>query len=385
MLSFNHTMNKNIKRFICCFILFAIVLFGFNITCSATNETKNGEVNTVVFFVSPTCSSCAETKEYMQNIDTDLKIYDISEGENLALLYRYCETYSVPEEDTGMVPIVFVGDQYMFGEDEIKENLENVILNNSIPTRLIDESSNSDLSNLKAVNVLSVFVAGIINGFNPCSLSMLLFLLTLILANQNRVLQYGFSFLIGKFVAFFLFGTILFNILNKINFGAVSFIFNLILVIFAIGFMAVNLYDFQKARKKKYDQMVLMLPKSLIKQNHKLMKVIDFNKSAVLVSIICVGMGVLIACGEFLCTGQVYLATIITMIQVDSQFSLQAVLYLLLYDIGFILPLTAVIIIIHRLKNVQTLSKLLVDKMHIIKLVNSILFLIFAILYWVLQ
>ncbi|MEE1057568.1 MAG: hypothetical protein UH239_10035 [Acutalibacteraceae bacterium] len=385
MLSFNHTMNKNIKRFICCFILFAIVLFVFNITCSATNETKNGEVNTVVFFVSPTCSSCAETKEYMQNIDTDLKIYDISEGENLALLYRYCETYSVSEEDTGMVPIVFVGDQYMFGEDEIKENLENVILNNSIPTRLISESSSSDLSNLKAVNVLSVFVAGIINGFNPCSLSMLLFLLTLILSSQNRVLQYGFSFLIGKFVAFFLFGTILFNILNKIDFKAVSFIFNLILVIFAVGFMSVNLYDFQKARKKKYDQMVLMLPKSLIKQNHKLMKVIDFNKSAVLVSIICVGMGVLIACGEFLCTGQVYLATIITMIQVDSQFSLQAVLYLLLYDIGFILPLTAVIIIIHRLKNVQTLSKLLVDKMHIIKLVNSVLFLIFAILYWVLQ
>ena len=214
---------------------------------------------------------------------------------------------------------------------------------------------------------------------------MLLFLLTLILSSQNRVLQYGFSFLIGKFVAFFLFGTILFNILNKIDFKAVSFIFNLILVIFAVGFMSVNLYDFQKARKKKYDQMVLMLPKSLIKQNHKLMKVIDFNKSAVLVSIICVGMGVLIACGEFLCTGQVYLATIITMIQVDSQFSLQAVLYLLLYDIGFILPLTAVIIIIHRLKNVQTLSKLLVDKMHIIKLVNSVLFLIFAILYWVLQ
>jgi cytochrome c biogenesis protein CcdA len=321
----------------------------------------------------------------MQNIDTDLKVYDISEGDNLALLYNYCEQYSVPEEDTGMVPIVFVGDQYMFGEDDIKENLEDVILNNDIPTRLLDESSNSDLSNLKAVNIFSVFAAGIINGSNPCSLSMLLFLLTLILANQNRVLQYGFSFLIGKFVAFFLFGTILFNILNKINFESISLIFNLILVIFAVGFMAVNLYDFQKARKKKYDQMVLMLPKSFIKNNHKLMKVIDFNKSAVVVSLVCVGMGVLIACGEFLCTGQVYLATIITMIQVDSQFSLQAVLYLLIYDIGFILPLTAVIIIIHRLKTVQTMSKLLVDKMHIIKLVNSILFLIFAILYLVLQ
>lgn len=365
-------------------ILVFNIFFTFSFNHEAYANDSDDKIVTV-FFVSPTCSSCANTKEYVKSVDTELIVYDISEKNNLALLYKYCEEYSVPDDDTGMVPIVFVGDTYLFTQEKIEAELENSIREAKKPTKILSVDDGDEISNLKAVNIVSIFAAGIVNGFNPCSLSLLLFLLTLIMANPKNVLKYGLSFLVGKFVAFFLLGTLLFNILNKIKLSSVDFIFSILFVAFAISFFIINFYDFLKAKNKKYDKMLLMLPKGIIKNNHKLMKVIDFQGSLPIIAVICFGMGILIACGEFLCTGQVYLATIIAMIQIESDFDIKSVIYLLIYDLGFIIPLLTVIIIIDRLKNVQKISKIFTDKLYIIKLVNSIAFLIFAVLYIILR
>ena len=380
-------IRKNDLRAVTLFLLMICIsvftMFAFTQTSASAKEGDDG--NVAIFFVSPTCSSCADTKEYVKSANLELIIYDISVDNNLALLYKYCKEYSVSEDDTGMVPIVFVGDKYLFGYDDITAGLEKILAENTVPTKILEVEKGEEISNLKVVNFMSVLAAGLVNGFNPCSLSLLLFLLTLGMVKPHRVLSYGLSFLAGKFIAFFLLGTLLFNIINKIQLTSVNMLFSVIFVLFAVVFFIVNFYDFLKAKSKKYDKMKLMLPKGLIGKNQKMLRGINFQGSLPVVAVVCFGMGMLVACGEFLCTGQVYLATIIAMIQVAPEFDIKAVIYLLIYDIGFILPLVVVILIINRLKNVQKVSKIFTDKIYIIKLLNSVVFLIFAIFYIVLQ
>ena len=155
----------------------------------------------------------------------------------------------------------------MFGYDDITAGLEKILAENTVPTKILEVEKGEEISNLKVVNFMSVLAAGLVNGFNPCSLSLLLFLLTLVMVKPHRVLSYGLSFLAGKFIAFFLLGTLLFNIINKIQLTSVNMLFSVIFVLFAVVFFIVNFYDFLKAKSKKYDKMKLMLPKSQRKRS----------------------------------------------------------------------------------------------------------------------
>jgi cytochrome c biogenesis protein CcdA len=95
---------------------------------------------------------------------------------------------------------------------------------------------------------------------------------------------------------------------------------------------------------------------------------------------LCFALGVFISVGEFLCTGQIYLATIIFVFKNSEAFNLEAVSYFLIYGIAFVIPLIAITLLIHRGKEVFDVSEIVRDKLHIIKLVNALIFLIFAII-----
>jgi cytochrome c biogenesis protein CcdA len=227
------------------------------------------------------------------------------------------------------------------------------------------------------LNGLAVFGAGLLNGINPCSLSMFLFLLSLIMLDDKKIIKIGLSFSLGKFIMFFLLGTIFYKVLSDIDTGLLNFITKDLMLIFVIAFAVLNLVDYVMAKKERYDKMILQLPSELKKQNHNIMRRIAKHSSSKYLIVIMILLGMLLALGEFMCTGQIYLTSILVLIQ-GSRIEWIAVLYLIIYSFAFILPLLIMTVLIYYGKKVFTLSEGLLTKLPMIKVVSSILFILFG-------
>jgi cytochrome c biogenesis protein CcdA/glutaredoxin len=343
--------------------------------------------NLLIYFYSPTCHSCSNLQEFFDELQSDnegisLKKIDISQSENKGVFNSYCEFYNV-DDDFVTVPMVFIGDIYLHGEKEIRSLLYTYLEDNKkIMTPVLNKVNyDMDTKKFSNLNVGSVFVAGLVNGINPCSLSLILFFLSLIVAANSNIKKYGYSFIAGKFIAFFLLGLFFYSILNQVNFDKIRLFTNFFILICAAIFFLLNIHDFIVIKQNNYERIKLQLPKRYMHLIQDHMKKIDFDHTKKIIPFLCLMLGMLIACGEFLCTGQVYLSTIVTIIKIETTYTLYGVLYLLIFDVAFILPLFICILLIHKGKSVYEMSNKLVNKLPFIKLINSVFFLIIAIIF----
>jgi hypothetical protein len=100
-----------------------------------------------------------------------------------------------------------------------------------------------------------------------------------------------------------------------------------------------SIFDYFKARKGKKEEMKLQLPKSI---KRLIGRTIKHQVQLRYFALIAIITGVLIALFEFLCTGQVYLPTIMVIVAEVPEYQAMGVLYLLLYNLMFILPLVII-------------------------------------------
>ncbi len=91
-------------------------------------------------------------------------------------------------------------------------------------------------------------------------------------------------------------------------------------------------------------------------------------------ALISIALGFVIALIEFVCTGQVYLPTILFVLGVPEM-RLRAFSYLLLYNLAFILPMVAVLILAFLGASSERLGLLLNRHIAPIKLVTAFIFL----------
>ena len=144
-------------------------------------------------------------------------------------------------------------------------------------------------------------------------------------------------------------------------------------LLFLTGF---SIYDFIKSLQGKTDEMVLKLPAILqnsIRKNIR-MQMKDFRifGSAVI-------LGFLVSILELLCTGQVYLPTISVWISSDSQ-RMKGLFYLLIYNLAFILPLTAVFILVLFGVSSKKIGDFFAKHVSLVKLIFVVIFLLFSII-----
>jgi len=101
--------------------------------------------------------------------------------------------------------------------------------------------------------------------------------------------------------------------------------------------------DFLKARRGQTEEMSLSLSAGL---RQRIRAVIRAGQRARLFVLATFGTGVVISLLELACTGQIYLPTIIYMVS-DPGLRARGVLYLLLYNLVFILPLVVVFVLVY--------------------------------------
>jgi cytochrome c biogenesis protein CcdA/glutaredoxin len=366
-----------------------------------TGEEARSSTSMVIYFYVSSCSECESVKGVLDGLEhqytvgvsgkeavtgLEIKRYDIGKPENLERIKKYFTAYRVAEADQE-VPILFLRDRYLSGEDEIKRNLANDLRNGEglgvSEIRAEGGEPGGELLSLSGYELAGAFLTGLVNGLNPCSLSMLLFFISMLLVRNVDVLKFGLSFIAGKFIAYFLLGTVLFHLLAELDgawFRSVQGVTKTALLAVVLLLAFLNIRDFFAARSERYGKIVLQLPAALRKANHNWIKRITAIENIRLLLLLSFVLGMMISAGEFLCTGQIYLATILYALKRSPAFNTQTAAYFLIYGIALVIPLLALTFGIQKGREIFDVSEAVRAKMPVIKLISGLVFIGFAVL-----
>jgi hypothetical protein len=374
------------KKFLVIILSILILITKFSVFAEE-ESTKNIDI---LFFNIQSCSSCHEVEEHMSELEEtypemNVISYDIAILKNNELFLYYNEKYDVDVNYQMLVPMIFIKDKYFEGKEDILDNLENTITDDNTnetfvmtPEELEAENSSDETNDNKESNHIKFFsfmLAALINGLNPCSLSMFLFLFTVISLKNGNILKITLSFSLAKFIMYFLLGVLIYFSVVQLNLLWINYVIKVFAIVLILFLIIMNINDYLNARKGNLKGVKLQLPKKLRKFNHKIIKTLSTvmdSKTIILTSFL---IGIIISIGEFMCTGQIYMVSIFSV----GDIQLNIFLYFLIYDLIFVLPILVIGFIIYKGKGIISISDFLGKNIKIIKLLNIIVFTIFLI------
>ena len=255
------------------------------------------------------------------------------------------------------IPAIFIGRSAIGGKAEIKNRLPRQVEKflkdprQYIAAAIEPFKKNYDTAAIgdETFNMLTlsfVLAAGLLDGINPCAFTTIIFLisyLSLVGVSRRRMLYTGGVFTIAVFFTYFVIGVVFFNFAGVfLENQSISIIVKILLLVFVLILSVLSLLDFVKCLKGKAAEMTLQLPGFLKKGIHEKIRHFARNKTAMMGTSFI--LGVVIAGMELTCTGQVYIP-IVTMIS-EPQHRAMAIFYLFLYNVAFIIPLTAVFVLV---------------------------------------
>jgi len=135
-------------------------------------------------------------------------------------------------------------------------------------------------------------------------------------------------------------------------------------------FGLLSLHDYYLLRQRGEEEMKLRLPLFLRKHIHHHIREGLKTKYVVLVAFIS---GFFISAEELICTGQVYLPTILYIFTL-SKYRLKAVGFLLIYNIFFILPLIVIFIFAYYGHESERIARIFGRRLGLVKILTALLF-----------
>jgi len=312
----------------------------------------------LAYFSEPGCHDCDKAKIVLKDISAKypdniiLKSFDISLSENVELAEALGELYQMPEEERLLVPVIFLGDDYLFRDDITYDNLEKLIQKN-LTTNTIppwEKVKEKDLTaqdrliaRFQSFGLAAVTVSGLIDGINPCAFASIIFFisyLTLINRKGREIIWVGGMFTLSVFLTYFLIGTGALKMITSLSFlPLVRKIFILVTAVLALILGVVSLYDyFQFKRKGTTKDAKLQLPSFLKNMIHSAIRKNVRLSNYILMAAVT---GFIVSLLELACTGQIYLPTIM-FISTIPDLKVNALFYLLFYNLMFVVPLILV-------------------------------------------
>ena len=338
------------------------------------------EDTTLVLFVTGACESCQKAEQYLQGSLSDksfhLLIYNILDEENAVILRRLMKIYGVPESGQ-QVPLLFSRSSYLSGAEKIVNGTAGMLESGEAQGswKGIIEELAGEKESIK-ISKSRLAVTGFFNGLNPCGISMLLMVLSILLMSKRSFYGGSFTYLAGKFLTYlflgFTIGTLL-GVIENTLFRTVQKGLELFFAVLAFIFGVFYLIDFIHVLKKEYGRTRFQLPERFRKWNHKMINRLtkipgQFWYPALFL------LGIVISAGEFLCTGQVYLASLLYMVEQNAGFNPELAGNLVIYLIAMCVPMVLLTVLVSRGKSVMSASHLSLKILPVIKLVYSIFF-----------
>lgn len=176
-------------------------------------EAKEGKINLYLFY-GKECPHCEEERKWLKTIKENYKEYlniyyfEVWHNEdNKEIMNKVKNQFNIREEG---VPLTIIGNDYYVGysesigsmiENKIKEYIE---LDNDQNEVKIPLLGNINIKNISLP--LVAIILGFIDGFNPCAMWILLFLINMLFGLKDKKKQWilGLTFLIVSGFVYFL-------------------------------------------------------------------------------------------------------------------------------------------------------------------------------------
>ena len=353
-------------------------------------EQPQAEKKLLVFF-SPSCHKCMEIKtELLPQIAIEfagrlvIEELDTSNIENYTLLLGLREKYQKGLEI--VVPVFYFEGKFLNGGQVNAQNLRWLI--NSAGTFSASSSLEPvDLTErFRAFKPLAVAGAGLIDGINPCAFTVIVFFISYLALQgykKRELIVVGSTFVFAVFLTYLLLGLGIFNFLYYLKgFWLAARAINAGIGVLSIALGIAAVYDIIKFKKTGLqDGLLLQLPQSIKNRIHHVIG-LHYRKTGgaqpkknvlwdlVVSAFIC---GFLISLLEAVCTGQTYLPTIAFILK-TSPLKLQAFGYLVLYNLMFIAPLSAIFALALAGVTAADFGHFLKSKMVAVKVMMALLF-----------
>jgi len=326
---------------------------------AAGAETEETEVEReslhLVYFFKPGCAECEKASRMLETMKTDfpkleVERHNINETKSTLLNQALCARFQIPSADHNIAPALFTQAGFLVRDDILPASLGRLLADTSamsqddawseVAAPEIAAAKQQVEKRYESLTLPVVLLAGLIDGVNPCAFATIIFFLSYLqIARRSPrdMLAVGFAFIFAVFLAYFLAGLVLHSVLEKLtdHISGIKPYLDWAFAGLAIIAALLSFRDAAKARAGKLDEMALTLPAFL---KDRIRGVIRTGAKARRFVIAAFLAGIVISFLELACTGQVY-APIIYSIQ---QGRLDAVAWLLAYNLAFILPLIVI-------------------------------------------
>ena len=360
-------------------------------TTDSEDTCETGAPIYAAYFFETGCDSCSRVEadlaylrsKYPQLIVEKFNVYD-SPALGMWLAERV-------GRDDFKSPSLFIGSEAWIGEGEITPD--------SIETALQcfaeegspkvwdafneEQGSSNIIDQFRNMSWLTVVLAGLVDGLNPCAFATLIFFISYLTISGRKgreVIIVGASFTLGVFIAYLVIGLGFYKVLDLLG-NILNVVARWVYGLTALMCMTLAVFSFldvAKARKGKMEDMSLNLPKGLRKRINTVIRKGHSSNRFILGAF---ATGLVVSLLELACTGQVYLPTII-FVSSMPELRMRAIFFLIIYNLLFILPLIVVFILAYYGTSSKDLTRFLQKHAAAVKIGLGILF--FALGLWLL-
>jgi len=343
----------------------------------------------MAYFYDSSCRAC-DRAAYDLNLlhgkypNLYIRSFDVKKQAELS--EALAESHGVPAEKRLVAPAVFVGQDYLVTPDINVDTLTALVDKYSAsgskpPWEAVStgQAQQSIIERFRSFGALTVLMAGLIDGVNPCAFAGLIFFVSYLAVTKRKgreILLVGAAFTLGVFASYLLVGLGILGFVRQLSFiQTFARIIYLATMVLCLVLSALSLYDYVQVRRGRKEDIALRLPKPLQERLHRVIREQSRVSNFALAAVVT---GFLVALIEFACTGQVYLPTIIFVTGV-SDLRAHAVAYLVMYNLAFITPLMVIFLLTFFGTTWRALNRFLESNMASLKLVTAILFAVLAI------
>ncbi|MDD5678404.1 MAG: hypothetical protein PHW60_10505 [Kiritimatiellae bacterium] len=330
------------------FLLLSVLFF-------LEGQAKALEPLKIDYFFEPGCREC--------KIISDTILPALSNAFNGKYLLNYRDVgimtnYAVLarcQETTGLIknePVYFaIGEHLLFsGLVEIQSDFLAAV-DKALHERIIDPEKNNRPIDLPALvkqrfqrlTLLGVLLAGLVDGINPCAISTLIFLVSVLVIagfRHSQLIAVGAAYCLASFITYTAIGFGLFHCIHSLE--GLPFVRRGLELTMAGILIALACLSFNDAWKyhlsRDPNSITIKLPRRIKLIMNSMMRLFSTTRHALFAAFV---IGILVTLLETVCTGQVYVPTLVLIIKSGASPFL-GLIYLLLYNLMFILPLVVV-------------------------------------------
>ena len=341
----------------------------------------------VLAFYKPGCRECEKAERNLESLKTQFPLLEIervniSDQNGLILNQILCSRLKI--SGVGKTPSFFTQAGATIAPKVTPQDLTTLLQStmetkddptwadfDAVETKQAKEDLDENFSNITLALVIG---GGLLDGINPCAFATIIFFLSYLQVakrSPREILMVGGSFILAIFLAYFSVGLIFHAAIEKLvhldSFKTARVIMTWTFAFFAFLVAALSLRDGIRASRGNISDMTLQLPDFLKNRIRGTIRKRARSRNFVVAAFIT---GIIISILELACTGQVY-APIVYQIQ---QGRADAVTYLLIYNLAFILPLVIIFVLAYRGMTSEALVRFQKNHTATVKYATAILF-----------